>query len=87
MKRGVEVFSHDPYVKQDVGGKFSNDIREAVHNADALVIVTDHDDYKKLDLSSLKPLLKDGAVVVDGRRIFSPEEIEKLGLKYYGIGC
>ncbi len=87
MKRGVEVFSHDPYVKQDFGGKFSNDIREAVHNADALVIVTDHDDYKKLDLSSLKPLLKDGAVVVDGRRIFSPEEIEKLGLKYYGIGC
>ncbi len=87
MKSGVDVFSHDPYVSQDFGGKFSNEIKTVVKNADALVIVTDHDEYKKLDFGDLRLLMKDKAIILDGRRILNPEDIKRLGFIYYGIGC
>ncbi len=86
LSLGAEVFSHDPYAKHDFGGKFSNNLEEAVKNADAVVVVTDHSEYKKLDLKKIRQLLKPGAVVIDGRRVLSPEEVEKLGMAYYGVG-
>jgi len=87
MHRGSRVFSHDPVVNQDFGGPFSNNIEEAIEGADALVLLTDHDYYKKLPLDEIRPLLKENAVVIDGRRIFSREDIERLEMRYYGIGC
>jgi UDP-N-acetyl-D-mannosaminuronic acid dehydrogenase len=87
MNRGVDVISHDPYAKHDFGGRFSNDLKEVVAGADVVVILTDHDEYKKLRLEEIKPLLKRDAVVIDGRRVLSKENVEKVGLHYTGIGC
>jgi UDP-N-acetyl-D-mannosaminuronic acid dehydrogenase len=87
MNRGVDVISHDPYAKHDFGGRFSNDLKEVVAGADVVVILTDHDEYKKLRLEEIKPLLKRDAVVIDGRRVLSRENVEKVGLRYTGIGC
>ncbi|NOZ76472.1 MAG: nucleotide sugar dehydrogenase [Euryarchaeota archaeon] len=86
MRLSSEVFSHDPLVSQDFGGKFSNDIREAVEGADCVVIMTDHDEYRQMDLKELQKHLKQPCVIVDGRRILDPEEVRDLGLGYTGVG-
>ena len=87
MERGVEVISHDPHAKQDFGGRFSSNLKEVVAGADVLVILTDHDEYKRLSFEELKPLLKRDAVVIDGRRVLAREEVERLGMGYLGVGC
>lgn len=86
MHRKAEVSSHDPYVKQDFGGAVSSKIEEAVEGADAIVVLADHDEYRELELAKLKPILKENAAIIDGRRVFSREEIQELKLSYYGIG-
>jgi UDP-N-acetyl-D-mannosaminuronic acid dehydrogenase len=86
MKANCEVFSHDPFVSQDFGGKFSNDLNEVARDADCLVILTDHDLYKKLDLKKLSKMLRKPGVVVDGRRILDPRIVEGEGLRYFGVG-
>ncbi|MEE8401497.1 MAG: nucleotide sugar dehydrogenase [Candidatus Hydrothermarchaeaceae archaeon] len=81
-----DVFSHDPYVSQDFGGKFSNRIEDAVIDADCLVIITDHDEYKHLDLEALSKNLKKPGIIVDGRRVIDPQKAEDLDFHYFGVG-
>jgi UDP-N-acetyl-D-mannosaminuronic acid dehydrogenase len=86
MKASCDVFSHDPLVTHDFGGKFSNDLTEAVEGADCVVIMTDHDEYRDLDLKELQKHLKQPSVIVDGRRLLDPEEVKALGMGYTGVG-
>lgn len=53
--------------------------------ADALVIVTEWSDFKAPDFAQIKATLK-SAVIFDGRNLFEPARVEKLGIAYYGIG-
>lgn len=86
LQANCEVFSHDPFVSQDFGGKFSNDLSEVLRDSDCVVIVTDHDAYKRMDLKEFAKNLKKPSVVVDARRILNPEEVEKEGISYFGVG-
>ncbi len=86
LQANCEVFSHDPFVSQDFGGKFSNDLSEVLRDSDCVVIVTDHDAYKRMDLKEFAKSLKKPSVIVDGRRILNPEEVEKEGISYFGVG-
>jgi UDPglucose 6-dehydrogenase len=58
---------------------------EALANADALVIVTEWDEFRQADLSLIKSKLKT-PVIFDGRNLFDPEQMLELGFKYYCIG-
>jgi nucleotide sugar dehydrogenase len=86
MEMRCNVFSHDPFVSQDFGGKFSNRVEDAARDADCLVIVTDHDEYKQLDLKALSKILKKPAVIVDGRRIIDPQKATESDFHYFGVG-
>ncbi len=86
IKASGDVFSHDPLVTHDFGGKFSNDIHEVVEGADCVVIMTDHDEYRQLDLKEIQKHLKQPCVIVDGRRLLDPEEVKDLGMGYTGVG-
>lgn len=50
-----------------------------------MVIVTDHPEFKSLDLESIAKLMRH-RVIVDGRRVVEPHQAVKCGFKYYGIG-
>lgn len=65
--------------------KFANDPYAAADGADALVIVTEWSAFRALDMKQIKQLLK-SPTIVDLRNIYSRQEIEKVGLNYYGIG-
>ncbi len=82
----TEVFSHDPLVNQDFGGQFSNNMDDAVKDADCVVVVADHAEYSKLDLDRLSKMMKKPGVIVDGRRILDPKHAKEKGFSYFGVG-
>ena len=58
---------------------------EALEGADAMVLVTEWDRFRALDLDRVKALLKT-PVVVDLRNVYSPEQVRAAGLRYSSIG-
>jgi UDPglucose 6-dehydrogenase len=64
---------------------FCQDPYEAVEDADALIVATEWNCFKKPDLQKIKRLLKTAAIF-DGRNIYDPAEIKEAGFRYYSIG-
>jgi UDPglucose 6-dehydrogenase len=65
--------------------EFAEDASAAIHNADALVIVTEWNEFRALEPTRLVQLMR-GRVLVDLRNIFDPGAIRAAGLEYHGIG-
>jgi len=57
----------------------------ALKDADALIIVTEWQNFKVLDIEYVSQSLKE-PLIFDGRNIFSPERLKNSGIKYYSIG-
>ncbi|MGQ5701484.1 UDP-glucose dehydrogenase family protein [Sandaracinobacteroides sp. A072] len=64
---------------------YAGDPYAALDGADAMVLVTEWDAFRALDLARVKGLLK-APVVVDLRNVYRPEEMQRHGLQYTGIG-
>ncbi|PWB84164.1 MAG: UDP-glucose 6-dehydrogenase, partial [Methylocystaceae bacterium] len=64
---------------------FVDDPYSAAEGADALVIVTEWDAFRALDLDRIKTLLK-APVIVDLRNIYRPGDIRKRGFAYVSVG-
>ncbi len=58
---------------------------EAVKEANALLIITEWDEFKELDLKKIKEVM-DNPIIIDGRNVYDPSEVRKLGFEYYSIG-
>jgi len=58
---------------------------DALEGADALVIVTEWQEFRSPDFNKIKSTLRD-AVIVDGRNLYSPDQMKELGFTYFGIG-
>jgi UDPglucose 6-dehydrogenase len=87
---GAKIKAYDPeamteasHLLKDI--EFSKNAYEAAQDADALVIVTEWDQFRALDLDRIKTALK-GNVVVDLRNIYSPEDMAAKGFAYTSIG-
>jgi UDPglucose 6-dehydrogenase len=65
---------------------FAEDEYSAVSGADALVIVTEWNQFRNIDLYKVRELLA-SHYFFDLRNIYKPEEVTAAGLNYYGIGC
>jgi len=83
-KKGAKPILHDPYVR-DFEIQFTKDIDEAIVNSDAIITVTKHKDYYKLDLKNIKNKMRT-KVIIDGRNIFDKEKCERFGFIYKGVG-
>lgn len=87
---GAKVRVYDPVAmlkaKQLLGGvEFSKDAYQACKSSDALLVITEWDEFKELDFSRIKKLLK-RPLIIDGRNIYEPRQMKKLGFRYIGIG-
>ena len=58
---------------------------EAVRNAHALVILTDWDEFRSLDFDRVRSLMRT-PIVVDGRNLFEPAQLQAEGFEYYSLG-
>ena len=90
QKEGAVLRVHDPKamekakaVLKDV--TFLEDMNAVAENCDALVIATEWDEFKKLDLDRARKALTH-PILFDGRNLFDPVEMEKLGFIYKSIG-
>ena len=85
VKKGCSVFVYDPLTKENFGGQTVSDLWNAISQSDILVIVTDHDEFKKFDLEKIQKTMK-VPTIIDTRRIFDRKEAENLGIKYLAVG-
>jgi UDPglucose 6-dehydrogenase len=90
QKRGIKVRAHDPEGMEEAKKQmpdldYRNDPYEAIDGADALVILTEWNSYRSLDLDRVKSLLK-APVFVDLRNIYRPAEMQAAGFQYTSLG-
>ncbi|HVU30614.1 MAG TPA: UDP-glucose/GDP-mannose dehydrogenase family protein [Sphingomicrobium sp.] len=90
VERGAEVSAFDPVAREQAekiftGIEFASDAYAAAANADALVIVTEWDEFRALDLEKIAASLR-GNVLVDLRNVYDRDEAIEAGLDYYGVG-
>ncbi len=64
---------------------FCQDAYSAARGSDCLLILTEWDEFKSLDLAKIKGLLK-RPLIVDGRNMFKPQDMQKKGFTYISIG-
>jgi nucleotide sugar dehydrogenase len=79
------LFSSDEIVKI-LGIQGVDSLENAFIDSDCLIFLTDHDLFKTLDLKNLVKKMKAHGLIVDGRHIFDPKTVLKLGLHYKGVG-
>ena len=86
---GATVQAYDPEgheARQMLRGvDFKDGPYEAVEGADAVVIITEWDQFRALDLDRMKLLMK-SPNVVDLRNIYRPEDLRSRGFKYLSVG-
>lgn len=90
QNEGATVRAYDPVAMKAASKvlrqvEFCPDAYEAARDSEALVIATDWNEFKHLNLERLKQLMRQ-PLVVDGRNIYEPAEMRQLGFVYYGIG-
>ncbi|MFH1782426.1 MAG: UDP-glucose/GDP-mannose dehydrogenase family protein [Candidatus Omnitrophota bacterium] len=65
--------------------KFCKDMYEVASGVEALIIVTEWEAFEHMDLKRIKKLMK-RALIIDGRNIFDPLNMKKLGIRYISMG-
>jgi UDPglucose 6-dehydrogenase len=64
---------------------YTKSLYEAVEEANALLIVTEWDEFKEMDLQKVKKAMAN-PIIIDGRNVFDPSRMRELGFEYYSIG-
>jgi UDPglucose 6-dehydrogenase len=91
LKEGVTIKVYDPAAitetKSRLGNKveYADDPYDALQDADAMVLMTEWSEFHLPDFNKMAGIMK-RKVIFDGRNIYDPAEIRKLGFKYFGIG-
>jgi UDPglucose 6-dehydrogenase len=91
LERGARVQAHDPVAMDAARRVFGDRIQftqtnyDAVHHADALLVVTEWPPYRRPDFPRLKSLLRT-PVIFDGRNLFSPDKMVEHGFDYWSVG-
>ncbi len=91
LEAGAEVVAHDPVAMHETKRRIGDRIGyvessyDALPSADALVIVTDWNEYRHPDFARIKDTLK-SPVVVDGRNLYDRRKMTSLGFTYASIG-
>lgn len=90
LKEGATLRVHDPKAMDKAKAILPNvtyvaDMNDVAQDCDALVVATEWDEFKKLDLERARKALS-APIMFDGRNLFDPEEMEKLGWIYKSIG-
>jgi UDPglucose 6-dehydrogenase len=91
LEAGATVCAHDPAAMDEARSKLGDRIAyaetnyDALAGADALIVVTDWNEYRHPDFARVKESLK-RPVIVDGRNLYDPEKMRQLRLSYYSMG-
>jgi UDPglucose 6-dehydrogenase len=89
-REGAVVRAYDPAAEANArrtleGVTYYPDPYQAAKESDAVVLLTDWDEFRTLDLARLRDLMR-RPVLIDGRNILDPEAARSLGFHYAGVG-
>lgn len=87
---GAKIRAFDPQAREEAKKVFKNikfckDAYAAANGSDCLVVLTEWNEFKELDFKKIKKLLKQ-PIIIDGRNIYEPAKMRKLGFNYFGMG-
>jgi UDPglucose 6-dehydrogenase len=91
IAEGCKVRAYDPEASKEAYKIFGDKIEygkkqyEVINGADALVIVTEWNEFRRPDFEKIKSLLNH-PVIMDGRNLFDPKKMAQMGFEYEGIG-
>ncbi len=93
IEAGAMVRAYDPEAKEEAqrlygnkqGLSYCDSPKEALKQADALVIVTEWKQFRSPDFDAMSQQLRD-KVIFDGRNMYEPNMVKRSGLEYYAIG-
>ncbi len=91
LARGANIKAHDPIAMENVKNIIGDSITyhdkayDAIKDADALLIITEWNEFRNPDFDKIKNMLKK-PIIFDGRNIYDPKEMKDLGFVYYGVG-
>ncbi len=91
LRANAEVHAHDPEALAEARKIFGDRIHyhrvnyDALRGADALLIVTEWNEFRRPDFDRMKQLMKH-PVIFDGRNIYDPEDMRARGFIYYSVG-
>jgi UDPglucose 6-dehydrogenase len=90
IERGAAVRAFDPVAMEEAkahinGIEYGEDEYDAIKDADILVIVTEWNQFRALDMEKVKKLLR-SPKIADLRNVYEPEDMRDLGFEYVGVG-
>ncbi len=90
LQKGCNIKVFDPAAMENAkkvlkGIHFCKNIYSVAENSECLVILTEWNEFKEADLNKIKKLMKRPSIV-DGRNIYDPKFVKKLGFEYQGVG-
>ncbi len=90
QSEGAKVVAFDPVAEENAkllfkDVEYAKTPYDAVNNADCLIIITEWDEFRELDFEKVKSLMH-SYNIVDGRNIYTPLNMKKLGFNYISIG-
>ncbi|PIE55735.1 MAG: UDP-glucose 6-dehydrogenase [Desulfobulbus propionicus] len=91
MEKGAIIQAHDPQGMEEAkrylpaGIAYVDDAYAAAENADCLVLMTEWNQYRALNLDRIKALMRE-PVFVDLRNVYDPQQMEAQGFRYTGVG-
>jgi UDPglucose 6-dehydrogenase len=91
LKAGAKVQVHDPEALAEARRNFGDRVSyhainyDALEGADALLILTEWNEFRRPDFARMKKLLKQ-PVIIDGRNVYEPDDMQELGFLYHSIG-
>ncbi|MEO0072686.1 MAG: UDP-glucose/GDP-mannose dehydrogenase family protein [candidate division WOR-3 bacterium] len=88
--QGAKIKAYDPFAMKNAQKVlkdviYCNDPYEVAKDSEALIIITEWDEFRNLDLGRIKELLR-LPIIIDGRNIFDPQKMTELGFIYRSIG-
>jgi UDPglucose 6-dehydrogenase len=90
IERGAKVRAYDPVAMEEskhfiTGIEYASDEYDAIKGADVLVILTEWNQFRSLDLEKVKELLASPRIA-DLRNVYDPKDMRELGFDYIGVG-
>jgi UDPglucose 6-dehydrogenase len=91
LREGCNICAYDPAAMErakevlKTGVEFADDAYQAAKGADALLILTEWEEFAALDLARLRTLVK-YPIVLDGRNLYDPAVMVEHGFSYYSVG-
>lgn len=91
LEKEFIIYAYDPAAMQNIKKMFGGTINlcenpyDAAKDADGLVVLTEWNEFKQIDFLKLKKLMR-SPYIFDGRNMYSPHMLKKLGFAYFSVG-